>query len=921
MRKDTPQRRIDTPTPYVGGGAIIGASTASDLAPAIPTNLLPPDTPEIGAKFVAYSAGTSTAVVNLSWDMAQADLQPVDFVVQWSLSGSFTNPTTRRVGGVRTDAAVDGLPCGVVVYFRVAAIYPGNVQGPWSGTASTTTDTDPTPPAAPTSLNTSWSGRNGDLTISWVNPGSANLKNVRLRIYASNGGALLREVDSTAGRYVWTVAQQYSDTSGTFDTAVYLVLTARSTSNVLSTTDLTGTATLSAPSAPSGLSSSWAGDGGTAGADILITWTVSGAVADYELTIDGGTPRRVGVSGRYVYPYSVNQADHSGTADPVLSLSLKAVDALGQLSTASTATATNAAPAAATASASGTFAQLAIVITPSTALDLKHYRIRTYLNGSGTPTDTIVTTSLTYFYEPPSTGSWRVDVAAVDLFGQTGTASGLTTAQALQSVAEFVANLRSRVVYSDSIGTAAVDMTGLKDGDLTTNAVIYLTSASAYRWTMADRQLLGRHRSTTLASSTTTSTYYYATSQDGVTWSWWSGGTATGGVWSPVSQASEAAAAAAAVTLAATIWRVDLPVLIEARYFKLYHRNTTGGYALREFYPREIVEADDIAAEAVTTVKLAASAVTADKINVTTLSAITGNMGTLTAGSITGGTITGVTITGATIQTSGSDPRTILDANGLTLTSQSSATYSQQTAITWKDGSVKGVYLRGYHSTNYRFLDISAAPDAEASHAGNVTITAHGYAGEAIALLQVQGAQSGGGLSSAILQADVITIDGSTTVDGTLGVSGNATVTGVLSVAEASASDVTLSNATTNAIDTVLSIVHNSTGTPAANFGGQIRFGLETTTTVNTLAGSIACFWSTATHASRTGVVAISAVDSAGAREGFRVEASGSAPKIGFFGAAAAVKPTVTGSRSSNAALASLLTALAGLGILTDSSS
>jgi hypothetical protein len=42
--------------------------------------------------------------------------------------------------------------------------------------------------------------------------------------------------------------------------------------------------------------------------------------------------------------------------------------------------------------------------------------------------------------------------------------------------------------------------------------------------------------------------------------------------------------------------------------------------------------------------------------------------------------------------------------------------------------------------------------------------------------------------------------------------------------------------------------------------------------------------------------------------------------KLGFFGATAVVKPTVTGSKGANAALASLLTALANFGILTDSS-
>jgi hypothetical protein len=46
-----------------------------------------------------------------------------------------------------------------------------------------------------------------------------------------------------------------------------------------------------------------------------------------------------------------------------------------------------------------------------------------------------------------------------------------------------------------------------------------------------------------------------------------------------------------------------------------------------------------------------------------------------------------------------------------------------------------------------------------------------------------------------------------------------------------------------------------------------------------------------------------------------------SSATIGFFGAAGVSKPTVTGSRGGNAALASLLTALANLGLITDSTS
>lgn len=50
---------------------------------------------------------------------------------------------------------------------------------------------------------------------------------------------------------------------------------------------------------------------------------------------------------------------------------------------------------------------------------------------------------------------------------------------------------------------------------------------------------------------------------------------------------------------------------------------------------------------------------------------------------------------------------------------------------------------------------------------------------------------------------------------------------------------------------------------------------------------------------------------------GLRLAAAGGS--LGFYGAAAMAKPTVTGSRGGNAALASLLTALASLGLITDS--
>lgn len=47
----------------------------------------------------------------------------------------------------------------------------------------------------------------------------------------------------------------------------------------------------------------------------------------------------------------------------------------------------------------------------------------------------------------------------------------------------------------------------------------------------------------------------------------------------------------------------------------------------------------------------------------------------------------------------------------------------------------------------------------------------------------------------------------------------------------------------------------------------------------------------------------------------------GGATTVGFFGSTGTTRPTVTGSKGANAALGSLLTALAGLGLITDSSS
>jgi hypothetical protein len=95
----------------------------------------------------------------------------------------------------------------------------------------------------------------------------------------------------------------------------------------------------------------------------------------------------------------------------------------------------------------------------------------------------------------------------------------------------------------------------------------------------------------------------------------------------------------------------------------------------------------------------------------------------------------------------------------------------------------------------------------------------------------------------------------------------------------------------TNAIVNVLTVGHDSTGTPAAGFGAGLIFELESTTTAKQSAGLLTAEWATATHASRKARVTLSVYDTA-VREAIRAEASGAAAMLGFFGVAAVVRPT-----------------------------
>lgn len=78
-------------------------------------------------------------------------------------------------------------------------------------------------------------------------------------------------------------------------------------------------------------------------------------------------------------------------------------------------------------------------------------------------------------------------------------------------------------------------------------------------------------------------------------------------------------------------------------------------------------------------------------------------------------------------------------------------------------------------------------------------------------------------------------------------------------------------NATTGAVDAVLTLGHNSTGTAAALFGLRTNYTLESSTTADQVAGYEDRLWTDATHATRTTL--------------YRGATTGNATQTGFYGA------------------------------------
>lgn len=149
------------------------------------------------------------------------------------------------------------------------------------------------------------------------------------------------------------------------------------------------------------------------------------------------------------------------------------------------------------------------------------------------------------------------------------------------------------------------------------------------------------------------------------------------------------------------------------------------------------------------------------------------------------------------------------------------------------------------------------------------------------------------------------------------------TPTGTLTMTgSAGAYSAKTSDAGTNTAVGLLILGHESSAgaSIAANFGIDRVVNLQTTANYRTAEEDL-CRWAVATDASRRAYRDFYMFDATAGRLCLRLEATGTAAAIGFLGTGAVARQNVTGSRGGNAALASLLTALANFGLITDSTS
>jgi hypothetical protein len=463
-------RPMDQPPPQTGAG---GTPLVSELAaPEQPRTIITAPT-GLTVDSTGFDRNDSaiSGYARLSWRPGQGTPSDAGWEFEWSQATDFSLAPLKKI--TTNPGEIRGLKIGAT-YVRVRAVVAG-LGGSWSAPATVTiAGISDAPPPPPVQLTATWSP-SGEVEIRATPPTAEQVDTIRIRILTASGGTTLRTIDADSGAVTWTVAMQRNDRgipSGALPGTAFIVANTVSWAGNLSS-DVTTSVSLAAPGTPTGLTTTWASDTGSAAADVTVIWTPVLGMR-YELAID--TLAREALGGRYPYSEAQNAQEHGGSPDPNLAISLVAIDALERRSTAATTTAVNAAPAAATITTLGNFSKLSVFIAPPSPrpADLLYHRVRVYRNSSivrtiEDPSDLVVvdTTGL-------GSGSYQVDVIEVDRFGQTSAPSALSVAATLTDDAAFATALRSGARYRDTRNTNVETLKAqLADGNRTSGGVTY----------------------------------------------------------------------------------------------------------------------------------------------------------------------------------------------------------------------------------------------------------------------------------------------------------------------------------------------------------------------------------------------------------------------------------------------------------------
>jgi hypothetical protein len=224
-------------------------------------------------------------------------------------------------------------------------------------------------------------------------------------------------------------------------------------------------------------------------------------------------------------------------------------------------------------------------------------------------------------------------------------------------------------------------------------------------------------------------------------------------------------------------------------------------------------------------------------------------------------------------------------APGLRLTSEASGLY--RVSATSLGFAVAGVGVAQFAAGVYTFGDGASASTVTVSASTSTTPELRfSRGGNSRWRLFVSGTESGSNAGAALTlrAAD----DAGATIDDPINVvraaGGAMTLTRPTSISRVTA--------TTASPDICLTVANNSSGTPATGYGSTVAWNLKSSTTNDRAAAQINCTWVDAADATRKARVALFTYDTA-VRENIRIEASGTAPLIGFLGAAAVARQAV----------------------------